>query len=548
MDKIFIGIDVGTGSARAGLFDAAGTLLASAKRPIRIWREEGDVVEQSSDDIWAAVCASVVEAMATAGVAPEAVSGIGFDATCSLVALDADGGPVTVSPSGDDARNIVVWMDHRAMAQTERINATGHRVLQYVGGRISPEMETPKLLWLKETMPEAFARAAHFFDLADFLSWRATGSLARSVCTVTCKWTYLAHEHGWDRDYFETIGLGELAADGFARIGSEIVDIATPLGSGLTERAADELGLRPGTSVGASLIDAHAGGVGTLGAEPETAATASPRALALIMGTSLCAMAVTREPTFVPGVWGPYFSALEPGYWLLEGGQSAYGAALDTLVATHPAAGEALDRAAQQGLGLLDFLEQQAVALAGSVEQAATLAAAIHVVPEYLGNRAPEADPAATAVIAGLTLDGSLDALVRLFVAGLCGLCYGTRQIVDAVRAEGVALETIVVSGGAARSPLLRRILADVTGLDVSLPKTDEPVLLGAAMLGAVASGHFADLPAASAAMTHTRSTIRPLGGEIANFHAAKFEVYTLLQKTERTARALMAARRPDPA
>ena len=78
----------------------------------------------------------------------------------------------------------------------------------------------------------------------DFLTWRATGDLARSTCTVTCKWTYLAHERRWDESYFRAIGLGALADEGFARIGTEIVDPGTPLGQGLTADAAAELGLR----------------------------------------------------------------------------------------------------------------------------------------------------------------------------------------------------------------------------------------------------------------------------------------------------------------
>ena len=169
-----------------------------------------------------AVCRSVQAAVAQAGIDPRAVGGIGFDATCSLVVLGQGGAPLPVGPSEDPARDVIVWMDHRAVAQAERINATGHDVLRYVGGVISPEMETPKLLWLRETRPEIFAAAWQFLDLADFLTWRATGSLARSICTVTCKWTYLAHEARWDESYFRAIGLGSLADEGFARIGTEI--------------------------------------------------------------------------------------------------------------------------------------------------------------------------------------------------------------------------------------------------------------------------------------------------------------------------------------
>jgi D-ribulokinase len=530
---VFLGIDVGTGSARAGVFDGTGRLLAAARRPIRIWREPGGLVEQSSEDIWQAVAASVREAVAAAGVAPAAVRGLGFDATCSMVVLDGAGRPLAVGPSEDPARDVIVWMDHRAMADAEAINATGHPVLAYVGGRISPEMQTPKLRWLKRHRPATFAAAGHFLDLSDYLTFRATGATERSVCTVACKWTYLGHERRWDGDYFRTIGLEELADDGFARIGARVVDIGTPLGAGLAAAAAADLGLVAGTPVGASLIDAHSGGVGTV--------RAGAGELALILGTSACAMAVTAEATFVDGVWGPYFGAMLPGAWLLEGGQSAYGAALDRLVALHPAFPAAEAEARSAGLGVLDLLERRAVEIAGGVDRAALLAGAIHVVPEFLGNRSPEADPHATAVLAGLTLEEDRDSLVRLFVAGLCGLCYDTAAIVAAMAARGVALEAVVVSGGAARSPLLRRILADATGLEVRLPETAEPVLLGGAMVGAVASGALPDLAAAARAMARTAEAIRPAGGEVAAFHARKAEAHGLLRAAERRVRAVMA-------
>ena len=73
-------------------------------------------------------------------------------------------------------RNVIVWMDHRATAEAGLINAGHHEVLNYVGGRISPEMQPPKLLWLKRNIPKHFKRAGHFFDLSDFLTWKATGS------------------------------------------------------------------------------------------------------------------------------------------------------------------------------------------------------------------------------------------------------------------------------------------------------------------------------------------------------------------------------------
>ena len=522
-----IGIDVGTGSARAGVFDAQGRLLASAKRAITLWQDAGDVVEQSSDQIWAAVCGAVREAVAAAGIAAADVAGIGFDATCSLVAVKADGAPVSVSASGDAQRNIIVWMDHRAAGEAAEINAGTHAVLRYVGGRISPEMETPKLLWLQRNLPASFAAADHFFDLADYLTWRATGSLARSVCTVTCKWTYLAHEGRWDAAYFRAIGLGVLADEGFVRIGTDIVDPGTALGQGLTPAAAADLGLLAGTPVGAALIDAHAGGVGTLGGRIAGQADGVGGRLAYIFGTSACAMASTVGPVFVKGVWGPYFSAMVPGLWLNEGGQSAAGAAIDHLIAMHPTAGEAARLA--EDMPLVAWLEGQAAGVTGD---------GLHVVPEFLGNRSPLADPDARAVIAGLGLDTSVDSLVRLYVAGLCGVAYGLRQLLKTFAADGIVIDVIVASGGAAASGFVRQVLADATGVPVAVANTAEPVLLGAAMLGAVAGGVQPSLLVAMGAMAGEYRVYMPAAGTRAR-HDRGYAGFEILQAAGRAVRDL---------
>src|SRR5258708_19973502 len=98
MKQAFIGVDVGTSSARAGVFDEKGTLLATARHPIAIWHEAGSVVEQSSSDIWGACAAAVRAAMAEAGLPPSAIKGLGFDPPSSLVVLDAQATPLPLSP------------------------------------------------------------------------------------------------------------------------------------------------------------------------------------------------------------------------------------------------------------------------------------------------------------------------------------------------------------------------------------------------------------------------------------------------------------------
>jgi D-ribulokinase len=536
--NFYLGIDVGTGSARAGLFDNTGQLLESAKRDIKLFREEGDVVEQSGNDIWQAICASVRDVMETSKIASQAVAGIGFDATCSLVVVAKDGSPLPVGDPALPERNIIVWMDHRAVDQTKRINAMGHDVLRYVGNRISPEMETPKLLWLKENRPDTFNNAAHFFDLTDYLTWRCTGSTDRSICTVTCKWTYLGHERRWDGDYFKSIGIAELADENFARIGTTIVDAGTALGEGLSAQAAADLGLRVGTPVAAGLIDAHAGGVGTVGALSEAGNGSVTTRMAYVFGTSACTMTSTVEPAFVPGVWGPYYSAMVPGLWLSEAGQSAAGAAIDHLVAFHPAAPEAKLAAKAAGTGLTAWLAGQVKTMLEETSQedsyAAMLAGSIVVVPEFLGNRAPFADPDARGIIAGLDMDASINSLLKLYIAGICGLGYGLRQIIEAQAAQGIFTDTIVVSGGAGQNALVRQLLADTTNLRVAAPKTDEPVLLGSAMLGAVAAGDHPDLASAMAAMSAMGNVYNPAQGTLPGWHTKRYEAFKLLQEAGR--------------
>ena len=546
----YLGIDVGTGSARAGIFDAKGRLAAAATQPIRMWKPAPDHVEQSSEDIWRACARATRAALRSAGLKATEIKGIGFDATCSLVALDADDRPVTVSTSGRAEQNVIVWMDHRALDQTERINRTGHAVLRYVGGVISPEMETPKLLWLKENLPASWGRVARFFDLPDFLTYRATGDETRSLCSTVCKWTYLGQRGGegagWSREFFQQIGLGDLAAEDFRRIGQTIRPMGTPLGGGLTARAAKELGLVAGTPVGVSIIDAHAGGLGMLGAKlggraPTPAAL--NRRLALIGGTSSCHMAVSERPRFIRGIWGPYFSAMIPGLWLTEGGQSATGALIDHVIFSHAAAAGLAAEAKGAGLTIYELLNARldALAKAEGVPFPAALTRELHVQPDFHGNRSPRADPTFRGVVSGLTLSATADDLARQYLAAIQAVAYGTRHIIEAMNRRGYAIDTVLICGGGTKNPVFLREHADITGCRLVLPAEPEAVLLGSAVLGAVAGGEHGTVLGAMQAMNAAGRVIAPTRGPVARFHAAKYRVFLRMHADFLAARAIMA-------
>ncbi len=290
------------------------------------------------------------------------------------------------------------------------------------------------------------------------------------------------------------------------------------------------MGLLPGAPVAAGLIDAHAGAFGTIGASLGAEPNDPTRRLALIIGTSGCCMALAEEPRYLPGVWGPYFSALTPDQWLAEGGQSAFGAAIDHLLRFHPA-----------GASGVDFvtMEREIVARAGGLSAAALMARDLHVLPDFLGNRSPLADASARGGIVGLDLSDDETSRRKLYMACLCGLAQGLAQILRLLESGGYRFEMLVVSGGAAKSALVRQVIADATGRLVASAATSEPVLLGAAMLGAVAAGR-RTMRSAMTEMSRLGEIHHPAGGMIAEFHARKRAAFEILQQSERGLREAM--------
>ena len=288
------------------------------------------------------------------------------------------------------------------------------------------------------------------------------------------------------------------------------------------------------------MIDAHAGALATIGGQDSSGKQLDPRRqLALIMGTSACCMSLSSEPTFVPGLWGPYFSALTQGLWLTEGGQSAAGAAVDHFMSMHPSL---VKSGTKPSTELFETLERELIGQCNSLSDVAFVALDLHILPDVNGNRSPIADPHMRGAILGLDMATDHASLQRLYVSVLCGLAYGIADILEAQKACGFTLDTIVISGGAGRSSLVRQIIADATGLRVCLPETDEPVLLGAAMLGTVADGRFATLEDAMGTMSRVRAETLPAGGAVARLHERKRQIYKLMQSLDVRARDISHA------
>ncbi|XP_053625302.1 FGGY carbohydrate kinase domain-containing protein isoform X2 [Plodia interpunctella] len=536
----FIGVDVGSGSVRAALVDDKGHVVTTSVKELKTWKPKLDYYEQSSNNVWE--CCIFVIKNVISNINPAHIKGIGFDATCSLVALDKNGNPIAVSNSNNNEQNIIMWMDHRAQAEADFINKTDHEILKYVGGKVSLEMEIPKLLWLKKHLASKWAEFGLFFDLPDFLTWKATGSLSRSLCSLVCKWNYecsVDGKRGWNMSYLQEIGLEDLAEDNFKKIGNDVLMPGEKCG-GLTEEVANILGLRANTPVAASIIDAHAGGLGMIGTAGEGISNEMSSRLALICGTSTCHMAVNKSPVLVQGVWGPYFSAMVPNMWLNEAGQSASGMLLDHIISSHPAGIELLKKLSTGDVR--NHLRNLLIKMATyqGLPDVSLLTRDLHIWPDFHGNRSPLADPTMRGMVTGLSVDKSEENLALLYLATLQGLSYGTRHIIDALVLAGYEpFKSLLICGGITKDPLFVQIQADAVGLPILKPQEKESVLVGSAILGANASQYFNNIEDAIQKMGGKADVITP-NIDVKTFHDKKYRVFLRMFQDQLKYKTLM--------
>ncbi|KAG7193701.1 uncharacterized protein KQ657_000388 [Scheffersomyces spartinae] len=513
-DIYYVGVDVGTGSARACIIDTNGIILALSERPITRHELKANYITQSLTEIWLAICFCVKNCIRELEIDPLEIFGIGFDATCSLVVLDEkDDAPIGVGPDfSDNKENIILWMDHRAVDETNAINSTGDKCLKYVGGQMSIEMELPKMMWLKRHLPGGIERCK-FYDLADFLTHKATGLEARSYCSTVCKQGFVpigvdGSTTGWSKEFLEGLDLPELVEDQFRRLGGVPGKNGVFLSAGeivgkLNSQAAEELGLTVECIVGSGVIDAYAGWIGTVAGKVDiphlqemaeksnsSIGTTCGR-LAAVAGTSTCHIAMTKEPCFVKGVWGPYKDVMAPDYWMAEGGQSITGQLLAHVLGTHPANSELTSLAETSNVSKFDYLNLTLENLVHENRERSVVSLAKYMFfyGDFHGNRSPVADPNMRASIIGQSMDNTVNALAILYFGACEFIAQQTRQIVEEMEESGHKISCIFMSGGQCRNGLLMRLLADCTGLPVVIPRyIDAAVVFGSAILGAVAA------------------------------------------------------------
>ena len=393
----------------------------------------------------------------TASAGPEQVAAIGLDCTaCTVRGLRLRG--------KRRSRPALLWMDQRSFREAETISATGDPVLRYVSGRVSPEWMLPKALWLKRNKPETYRRAGQdrrVHRLDDAPSDRPVDALAES-----CRGQVEL------RPARRRLAAGLLTAVGLGDLPAKWPDRIVPLGRGearLDAAAAADLGLNAGTPVAQGGIDAYLGMLG-LGATKDGD-------VAVIVGSSTCHLAESREGVFGSGAAGCYPDATVEGLYTIEAGQTATGSILDWY-RRHFAG-----RQRQRPSGVASRLPGAGRAgRRGSARRRGTggprrLAGQPFALQEPAGPRARSS---------GLSLAHGPGHVFRaIYEATACG----TRHILEDAATHGLAVERIFIGGGGARSALWLQIHADILKKPVHLARESESCALGSAMAAAVAAG-----------------------------------------------------------
>lgn len=479
-DSYVLGIDYGTESCRVALFDLAGRPVQFAATPYPTRHPRPGWAEQSPHDWWDALRTSARTALAASGIRPEQIVGIGSDATTlTVVAMDADG--LVLRPA-------IMWMDVRATEEAGRAASSTSVARRYNGGGTAPataEWYPFKAAWLRRHEPETYRRAARLVDAPDWLTHALTGEWTVNINSAALRMYYDREAGGWPTDFYEHVGCGDV----FDKIPSRVLDLGTPV-AGLSDAAADWLGLRAGTPVAQGPADAWAGQLG-LG-------VVTPGRMALITGSSHVLTGQTDRSVSGPGFFGAYTDGVIRGQYTVEAGQSSTGSVLKWFADNF--APDAAAEAARRGASVYDVLNERARDVPVGCDGL--------IVNEYFqGNRTPYTDSRARGMVWGLTLAHTPAHLYRAIQEGICfGTAHNLRVLADA----GVQVDELVACGGFTKSRELMQLHADVAGKPITLTRVGDAVALGAAMVGAVGAGVYGDFAEASAAMVHDAATIVP--------------------------------------
>jgi ribulose kinase len=250
---------------------------------------------------------------------------------------------------------------------------------------------------------------------------------------------------------------------------------------------------------------------------------------------------VSNTPVYVPGVWGPYYSAMLPGYYLNEGGQSSAGQLLDYVLQSNTHLySELEEKASSRHCSVYEEIEQMLHTLSLPLRHHSLLTSHLHVVPDFHGNRCPFADPTILGMVSGQSLILTEADLSVFYLAVVQALALGTRHIIEEMNTNGHTVQVIFICGGLRHSKTYLQATSDVTGLPVVLPAEEESVLLGAGILAAAAARN-EEVSVVMRNMSSGDRTVEPTSDPAVRlFYAQKYRVFREMYKDQQKYKTLM--------
>ncbi|PWH16107.1 MAG: xylulokinase [Ardenticatenia bacterium] len=460
MKRYILAHDLGTTGNKATLFDAEGTMLASAFSGYETFHPYGHWAEQEPEDWWRAVIETTQKLLADARVAPQDVAVIGFSGQMmGCLPVDAHGRPL---------RRCIIWADQRAVEQADRLAAAlgEEQVYRITGHRISPTYSGAKIMWVRDHEPDVFAQAYKFLHVKDFVAMRMTGAFVTDRSDASGMNLYHLEEGRWSHTILEAVQLDE-------GLLPEVHDSTDVVGE-LTAAAAEALGLVPGIPVVIGGGDGASAAVGAGAIEEGPAYN--------YIGASSWISFASRRPIYDAGRRIFNWAHMVPGMFLPCGTMQAAGGSYQWLrrqVCWYEA-----KEAEQKRMDVYEVMNQRA-------EQSPPGAHGLIFLPYLQGERSPHWNPKARGGFIGLQITHTRADMIR---AVLEGISMNLRTILLSFLEAGARIDEVTVIGGGAKGKLWRQILADVYGRPVLRPRLlEEATSLGAAVAAGVGVGLFRD-------------------------------------------------------
>lgn len=455
-----IGLDVGTTGVKALLVNAEGGVKASATTEYPMFTPQPLWAEQNPADWWAASVTSIQRVLKNGEVPAEDVAGIGLTGQMhGLVLLDAH---------GEVLRPCIMWNDQRTAAQCAAITrAVGEkRVLELTGNPVLPGFTAPKIVWVREHEPEVYDQIAKALLPKDYVRYRLTQGFFSEVSGASGTSMFDVGQRRWSDEMLEAL---EVPCEWLPEV-TESPEVS----ASVSAHAAKETGLLEGTPV--------AGGGGDQAAQAVGTGIVTEGLVSATLGTSGVVFAASDEYRVEPEGRLHAFCHAVPGMWHLMGVMlSAAGSFRwyrDTLGDLERA------RVSDSGRDAYDLLTEAAAEVPPGCE-------GLLFLPYLSGERTPYPDPNARGVFFGLTLRHQKAHMTR---AVLEGVTFGLRDSLELMRALGLSFDEVRASGGGARSPLWRQILADVFATEIATVNVTEGAAYGAALLAGVGAGVYSNV------------------------------------------------------